>query len=171
MRLKVFYDKGREYYMLFFGFISILTLIGVWLPKLVEITQKSGLNLSEGAITLILMGFIFIGINTALLVIGWFSYSRNITQQELLWRDIQHPSTVLNYISVARLYKQLDKLSEGISNSLSDSEAKEFLTEWNEIKNQYPLKLKIGGREILDFENLTLTDLEDLLEKAKSIKK
>ncbi|MBD3389244.1 MAG: hypothetical protein GF416_09125 [Candidatus Altiarchaeales archaeon] len=171
MRLKVFYDKGREYYMLLFGLITVSTLIGVYMPQLYKLAVKMGIQISETYLSLILITVIVVAVNIIILLIGWVSYARDFTQQELFWRDIQHPNNRLSMTHLARMYKQFDKLSEGIAQALPEGEREKYLQEWAAIRAEYPLGLKIGERVIFDIDSLTPAELEAILKKAKSMRK
>lgn len=183
-KLKVFYDKGYEYYAIIMALISMSILIGVWLPYLQEGLLLFGISVSKFLLSITLTLSLFLVFVVMLISTGWFFYKKSIPQTEWIYRDLQHPIYVLSMMNYRRMYSMLDELALSLDVCLKVMERnkefkltgderkfiKTFSDNWNKIKENFPLKLQVGDKVIIDAETITLEEMKKVVEKARSIR-
>jgi ABC-type multidrug transport system fused ATPase/permease subunit len=183
-KLKVFYDKGYEYYGMVITLISLSILIGVWLPYIQEGFALLGIYVSKIMLSIVLTLSMFIFVLIFFIIVGWFLYKKSIPQMEWVYRDLQHPIYVMSMMSYRRLYSMLDELSMSLDVCLKAMErnkefkltgderkyVKDFSDNWKKIKEDFPLKLQVGDKVIIDADTITYEEMKELVRKARSIR-
>lgn len=182
-KLKVFYDKGYEYYAIIMALISMSILIGVWLPYLQEGLLLLGISVSKFLLSITLTLSLFLVFVVMLISTGWFMYRKSIPQTEWIYRDLQHPIYVLTMMNYRRMYSMMDELAKSTDVCLKvmernkfklTNEEKKFIQDfskkWTDIKESFPLRLQVGDKIIVDAEKITYEEMKRVVEKARSIK-
>lgn len=170
MKIKIFLDKGREYYNIVYSLIYLSILVGVWLPYLQEALAEAGFEVSKTMISVVGLGSLFVLINLFLILVGWFSYRKNLTQSEYFYSTLQNPWSICTYKAFMRLIKTQKLILETIGSNLSKPEFEELMKKMEKLSKESPVDIRIGNKIILDLERDVYEDLQKILEKSNNVR-
>ena len=168
MRLKTYQDKGREYYQIVYSIVTISILIGVWLPYIQEWLADVGINVSRLTITVIGLGGLFLFVNVSLVVLGWFTFKKNITQSENIYKALQTPNTMASFQAFSKILRRQEILHHEILDP-SKENLKICASDWKKLDDELSAKMTLGDITVLDVEHATKNDYKKLEERAKSM--